>query len=305
MLTERGYPVRVLVRRPGRSGALPAGVDVVPGDVTDPETMTGFVHNLDVCIHLAALVGDASRREYRRVNVGGTENVCRSILVGNPTCRLVYASTISVLKVRPLWRWLSSDYGLSKYDAEKLVRGYMRKRRLAATIIYPGLIYGGSEKVFLPRLVAAVENGTVKLIRGGEVKAPLIHVDELCELFIKAVENPVSIGKRYISVRGLDIGIHEVIRTIARETGSIVPEKTYSKALFFLLAVIVGWLYKVFRSGRRPFITKTAVDILSISLRDVKQRYNDPGADLGWRQDVSRTFFVERLREILHPAGGP
>jgi dihydroflavonol-4-reductase len=53
------------------------GVEVVPGDVTDPESVLRAARGSDVAIHCAALLGGASQNlaDFEAVNVGGTKNV--------------------------------------------------------------------------------------------------------------------------------------------------------------------------------------------------------------------------------------
>ena len=78
LLVERGDTVRALARVSADTAPLVAlGVDVVTGDVTDPEAVLGAAKGSDVAVHCAALLGGASQNmaDFEAVNVKGTKNV--------------------------------------------------------------------------------------------------------------------------------------------------------------------------------------------------------------------------------------
>ncbi len=78
LLVERGDTVRALARVSADTAPLVAlGVDVVTGDVTDPEAVLGAAKGSDAAVHCAALLGGASQNmaDFEAVNVKGTKNV--------------------------------------------------------------------------------------------------------------------------------------------------------------------------------------------------------------------------------------
>jgi dihydroflavonol-4-reductase len=78
LLVERGDAVRALARETADSAPLSAlGVDVVTGDVTDPDSVLSAAKGCDSAIHCAALLGGASQNmaDFEAVNVGGTKNM--------------------------------------------------------------------------------------------------------------------------------------------------------------------------------------------------------------------------------------
>jgi dihydroflavonol-4-reductase len=78
LLVERGDSVRALARESADTGPLvELGVEVVTGDVTDPEAVVRAARGSDSAIHCAALLGGASQNlaDFEAVNVGGTKNV--------------------------------------------------------------------------------------------------------------------------------------------------------------------------------------------------------------------------------------
>jgi dihydroflavonol-4-reductase len=78
LLTERGDAVRALARETADTAPLAAlGVEIVTGDVTDPDAVLRAASGSDAAIHCAALLGGASQNmaDFEAVNVGGTKNV--------------------------------------------------------------------------------------------------------------------------------------------------------------------------------------------------------------------------------------
>jgi dihydroflavonol-4-reductase len=78
LLTERGDSVRALARAGADTEPLAAmGVEIVTGDVTDPDQVRLAAMGSDAAIHCAALLGGASQNlaDFEAVNVGGTKNV--------------------------------------------------------------------------------------------------------------------------------------------------------------------------------------------------------------------------------------
>ena len=78
LLTARGDNVRALAREGADTGPIAAlGVEVVTGDVTDPEAVFRAATGSDAAIHCAALLGGASQNlaDFEAVNIGGTKNV--------------------------------------------------------------------------------------------------------------------------------------------------------------------------------------------------------------------------------------
>jgi nucleoside-diphosphate-sugar epimerase len=299
LLSKNDFSIKALVRKGSDLNGLPSKIEFVFGDIRDAGSLPEFINEIDICIHLAAQVAHTSKKEMFAVNIGGTENLCKTILEFNPDCRFIHCSTISTLKINPVFRFLSSRYGISKYYAEKLVLRYGKNENLKATIIYPGLIYGRYDKSFVPQIINAIKKGRIKLIKGGECNAPLIYVDELCDLFIRAALSNTSIGKRYISVKGIDMGIHEVIQIIAHKLKMNVPGKIYPKLPLFIFSMLIEMYFSLFHKGKRPFINRTMVDVFSINFNDYRKTYDNPKKDLNWEQNRSKEYFEKNISEIL------
>ncbi len=289
---EKGFAVKCLVRSRQKAEPLKAlGVDISYGDICDKESLAEFTRDLDVCIHLAALVGHGSREEYRKVNEIGTDNVCTAILENNPGCRLIHCSSISALKVPQRWKFLSTDYGRSKLAADKRVERHVLTGNLKAATIYPGLIYGPYDTHFVPVLINYLKQNRVFLVTGGEIKGPVIYIDDLCELFLSAAENEESIGKKYLGVGSLEIGIHDFIRMLAEKMNCSLPKVVLPKMLLTPLALLSELSYGLLGIRTPPLLSKRIVGFFSISFRIDTDRFC---RNLGWSPMVTPSEGIER-----------
>src|SRR5438067_2061908 len=80
LLRQRGDRVRALVRRPAGEDAVALrelGIELVPGDITDPDSVLAAAQGADAVVHSAAMLGGPtqSMEEGFAVNVLGSQNV--------------------------------------------------------------------------------------------------------------------------------------------------------------------------------------------------------------------------------------
>ncbi len=169
-LDEAGYKVRTLSLDTPTAGVFPDGVQVCIGDVTDQATVESVMQNVDVVVHMAALLHVAHssrvpRQEYERINVGGTNNVVNAA-VGSTVCRIVFFSTISVYGTsnqvlteesvpRP-----DTPYALTKLAAERIVLdAKCADGQSIGTVLRLGAVYGTRAKGNYRSLLRALARG--------------------------------------------------------------------------------------------------------------------------------------------------
>lgn len=102
-LVRRGHIVRCFSRPTAgnrrRARALPAGAEVVWGDITDADAVARATAGVDAVIHLAALIppaADEQPERAREVNVDGTANVVAACRSRPEPPRLLFTSTFDV-----------------------------------------------------------------------------------------------------------------------------------------------------------------------------------------------------------------
>ena len=152
-LLGRGHEVVALVRTPEKAVELrEAGVELIEGDITEPDTLAGTMAGADGVFHIAAWykVGARNRDMAHAINVDGTRNVLEEARrAGVP--RIVYTSTLAVhgntngVPVTEDHRmdgpWLSV-YDRTKWLAHYEVAVPMIEAGLPLVIVQPGLVHG-------------------------------------------------------------------------------------------------------------------------------------------------------------------
>lgn len=125
-LRTAAEPVRVLVRDPDRTRALPGdGLEVVRGDVTVPETVDAAVVGAGAIVYTAGVRSFFAERRHRAVAVDGVAAVVASARRRGLPGRIVLMSSIGTARPSPLGCVLNAVKGRAldhKARAEALVR---------------------------------------------------------------------------------------------------------------------------------------------------------------------------------------
>jgi len=150
-LLARGDEVRALVRDPARAAKLlPSGIELVPGDVTDPPSVEAAVAGCELVFNAMGLPEQWMRDEaiFDRVNAQGTENVIRAARAAGVR-RAVHTSTIDVFHAERGGRMDESQladypkgtaYERSKQRAEELALA--ARGEVELVIVNPAGVYG-------------------------------------------------------------------------------------------------------------------------------------------------------------------
>ena len=182
-----GRPIRVLARGTEVAGtdAGPA-VEMVRGDVTDPTSLKGVVDGCDAVIHLVAIISEEGNVTFDRVIRQGTENVLAEAQLAGVT-RFLHMSAIGA-RNDPHYGYFSA-----KYQAEQAVRA----SGLQWTILRPSVIFGPGDEFIttLARLVRLAP--VVPVVGSGQSKFQPIAVDQVARSFVRALDDPATIGQVY------------------------------------------------------------------------------------------------------------
>ncbi len=254
--------VRALVR-PATRRTIPRGaralwdserVELIDGDVTDIASVRRGMDGCSVVYHLAGWVQITpwGMDEARRVNVEGTENVCR-VCQEQGVQRMLHTSSIAAVGHGTMespateeTRWnlagLRVPYYTTKYEGELVVRRYVDSG-LDAVIVNPGYVVGPFDvKPTAGRMI-------LKLVTGGLAGYParggigFVDVREVVEGMRAAVERGRR-GERYILV-GENMSYREYAHLVARVGGVAPPKWAVPYGLLFpaaWLATGAGWI---------------------------------------------------------------
>jgi len=149
-LRRAGYRVRLLARPASRVDWLPRqGVEIFPGDVTDPAGLEIALHGCSAVIHAAGLFRFWGAEEaFERVNHHGTRLVAQAAVRAGVE-RFVHISTIAVVGRPPSGPFDENvacrpqdAYQRSKLAGERAVRTLAEREGLRTVILRPGGFYG-------------------------------------------------------------------------------------------------------------------------------------------------------------------
>lgn len=205
---EKGYAVRALVLPddPKRSKLDGLDLEIVEGDLRDPDTCRQIVEGVDAVIHTANIMSPLQgmdNRTFFDINAGGTFNLLEAAApLADRLERFVHVSSDSVYPMgnhdiatcyhpvdelhpkRP--RGL---YPTTKYINEGLVEGYQLTHGLRTAVIRPAGMFAGQE--ILPRWTVQFAAGLIRRAAGNP-ESGLHHPDgeAIADGLLARAENP-------------------------------------------------------------------------------------------------------------------
>jgi dihydroflavonol-4-reductase len=253
-LKERGHEVRALVRNSAAAADLQRqGIVLCPGDLTEPDAVNRAAEGCDVVYHIAAVYREAKHPDdyYRRINVGGTQNVVSAVERGTAG-RLVHCSTVGVHgDVQKIPGDEDSPfspgdiYQESKLEGERFVSERIRSG-LRAAIFRPLGIYGPGDRRFL-KLFKTVYKGTFRMIGTGEVVYQMTYVADLVDGIILCGEHPNAPGHIYILGGSRYTTLRELVEAVGRATGKKIRSGHIPAGPMMAAAVVCEMLCKPLR----------------------------------------------------------
>ncbi|MFN0054147.1 MAG: NAD-dependent epimerase/dehydratase family protein, partial [Planctomycetales bacterium] len=262
-----GLRTRSLVRA-GSDRQLLAGwgVESVVGELTDPESLARALRDVTVVVHCAAKVGDwGPVEEYRAVNVRGLEHLLDAAEATGSLRRFIHISSLGVYEGRdhhgtdetvPPSATGLDGYTLTKVEAEQVVQRYIRDRRLPATILRPGFIYGPRDRTVLPRLLERLRTGQVKYFGSGEQLLNNTFVLNLVEVIFSVLERPESIGQVYNITDGTLMSKRDFISTVATLAKYPIPRAAVPLGLAWLLTRLCETVYRLRGKTEAPLLSQ-------------------------------------------------
>jgi nucleoside-diphosphate-sugar epimerase len=271
-LRARGHDVRALVRDPVRAAAIvPAGVELVAGDVTRPETLAPSLAGVDWLFHAAGMPEQWQRDEaiFDRVNRQGTANVLEAARAAGVK-RTVYTSTIDVFAA-PAGGTLvetvldtapkKTAYERSKQAAEKEAEK-ARAAGLDLVHVNPAAVYGPAPvHTSLNQMFIRFMRGQMPLVPPGGMS--YVYVDGCAEAHVAAAERGVS-GERYIVADG-HATCAELVAEIARAADRPKVPRTAPAGLLRVVAAASAPVARLFRF--EPLIAPGSLTFLLWNVR--------------------------------------
>lgn len=264
-LLENGHQVKGLVRPTSNTVNLEGlDLELVEGDIRNPEDMVEVAEGVDGVFHTAALYSFWASRydDFYQTNVEGTLNVLNGAKEAGVD-RVVVTSTASLLahsndkrSLPESTDQLSSDYKLSKYIAEKEALRFAEDAGLQVVIASPTVPIGPGDYGPTPtgRLILEFLNGKMKGYV--DMKFNLVDVEDVARGHLLAMENGES-GERYV-LGHKNWSLSDVIGVLARLTG--LPKPWFE--IPYPVALTAAWIdefFEGFLMNRRPTVPISAI----------------------------------------------
>lgn len=203
-LLKKEFTVRCLVRETSNLEwiyRLP--VEYVNGHLGEMDVLRRAVEDVDYVFHGAAITRAKTPELYHQINTKGAENVFQACYeVRSNIKRCVFVSSQAAAGPSPTKNPIDesqpcqpiTDYGKSKYEAEKIAHQFVPHFPL--TIIRPPAVYGPRDKdvLFFFKLV---KWGIMPKFQEAEQYISLSYVKDLVEGMYLAARSPNTIGETY------------------------------------------------------------------------------------------------------------
>ncbi len=297
-LCKRGRKVRAVVRPGSNTSWLTTqDVELVKGDLTDPQSLSRACRDVRVVYHSAARVGDwGPWDEFVRVSVYGTRNILAAAVDARAE-RFLHISSISAYghvdgeglvldESAPLGQRLNrwSYYSRAKVDAERLVWDAHHKGRIDVTVIRPSWLYGPRDRATFERIIDAIRRRKTKLVGDGTNRLSVVHAANVAEGAILAAESDAAKGQAYNCSNDGVITQAEYFNAIAKAIG----EPPITRRVPYRVAKSAAFVFEVFghlfRMKKPPLVTRYAVWLIGrrsfFETRKAKE-------ELGWQSTIS------------------
>ena len=291
-LQQRGATVRALVLPSENTSWLEErGITVYRGDVCDPDTLTAPMRSVDTVFHLAAMQGLwRPIEEYYKVNVTGTENVCRAAMIAGAR-RIVHVSSWTIYgmargralteEVHPAPR--HDPYWITKAQGDLLVQRMIAKDHLPAAIIRPGTIFGVGDRLNFGRMADKLRAGKGLVIGSGRNALPLVYVTDVVQGLLLCADHERAQGQAFNITNDQPLTQGEFLQAIAQELGTAPPRLHVPYAAAYVMAYAAERAVK-FTGSKHPLVTRHGVTLYGT---DNRHSIDKARTELGYTPQVS------------------
>lgn len=205
------------------------GLEVLCGDVRDPEFCRRLTEGADTVFHLAALIAIPysyiAPDSYVDTNIKGTLNICQAVRL-NGAQRLLVTSTSEVYgtaRYVPIDekhpKQPQSPYSATKIGADALALSFHNAFDMDVTVVRPFNTYGPrqSARAIIPTIITQIASGA-REIKVGDLSPTrdFNFVTDTCRGFIDIARTPSTKGLEINIATGKEYSMEHVLHTIAR-----------------------------------------------------------------------------------------
>jgi nucleoside-diphosphate-sugar epimerase len=229
-------------------GADVAAVGEINGDTDWAEALK----YADVVIHLAARVHVMNEHstnplaEFRKVNAEGTQHLAECAAKAGVK-RFIYVSSVKVNGEKTTSPFTEVDrpnpqdaYGISKWEAEQVLRKISSETGMEVVIARPPLVYGVGVKGNFAQMIKVLAKGIPLPFASVKNLRSLIYVENLVDALILCATHPKAAGQTYLVSDGQDISTPDLLRKLSNAMGKPVKLLPCNPVLMRLAGRLFG-----------------------------------------------------------------
>jgi nucleoside-diphosphate-sugar epimerase len=303
-LSESGQIVRAVVRNPDRAAALRsmANVEIVPGDLSKPDSLRGCAEGCSQVYHCAAKLSGSNRAAFYAINVTGTQALINEAVRSNVE-RLIYTSTIAVYGLSEAeniseefpWPKCDQPYIATKQEAERRV--WAAAEQIPITVARLGDVVGPGQYVWTISFIEKINQGMLKPpvdAESGFINP--VYIDNLVDALLLMSTHPAAHGQAFNVVDGAPIRISDYIRRLTQMAG----KRTFALPAIALKGAAALLMGIDLLRGREASITPGVIDMLLHKATISAEKIRDV---LGWTPAIDQEEAFRRTEQWLRREG--
>jgi len=230
---------------------------------------------------------------FRSVNVEGTANLARQA-AATGVRRFVFLSSVKVNgEFTETGQPFTADdapapkdpYGVSKYEAEKLLRKIAAETGMEVVIIRPPLVYGPGAKANFESMMRWLVRGVpLPLAAMTNNRRSLVALDNLVDLIVTCLNHPAAANQTFLVSDGEDLSSAQLLKRMGAAMG-------HPAHLFYLPPALLKLGASVLN---KPGIYQRLCGSLQLDIAKTRQL-------LGWTPPVSVDEGLRRAAEGFRP----
>lgn len=234
MLLDEGYRVKALSQYNSFNnwgwleGIRHPELEIVSGDVRDPNYCRHITEGIDTVFHLAALIAIpysyVAPDSYVDTNIRGTLNICqaakdncvRKVLVTSTSEVYGTACYVPIDEKHP--KQPQSPYSATKIGADALAMSFYNAFQLPVIIVRPFNTYGPrqSARAIIPTIITQIANGATEIKLGDLTPTrDFNYVKDTCRGFIQLSRCDAAVGEEVNICSNYEISMRDTLELIA------------------------------------------------------------------------------------------
>ena len=235
-LRAESMDVRCLVRPSSVSSIRATGVEIIPGDIRDPQAVRKAMGGVHTVVHLAALLRRHSDKEIAETNVKATEFLVDEAKKQNIR-HFIFLSSENAMRED-----LEDAYAATKRQAEAVVNnGFIH-----SLIFRPCFVYGPGDDHGLARLLARASAGPLVILFGGlKNHIQPVYIGDMVEYLVRGIRQKTE--GTYVIAGPEKILLNDFIKKACRARNQKKLYLTVPYSAFYLSAKLaalspaLGW----------------------------------------------------------------